>query len=218
MARQYRTLETLRTEMKAILGHGAAGSASGLNNVIIDAHLRDAQTLLYWNHEWAHLRKYEIKNLGVDQHLVDYPVTANPDRVLAISVSLSGVWSPPVPKGISPQLYTTQSNKSWPQRWEPYEQIEVWPIADQIYPLRIFFIKNMERFEQDGDRASIDDTLIATVAKGSLKAHYRQPDAALYQETAKNLLLTLKAKSWGRSRFRPEDAIDEEPVAKPVTV
>jgi hypothetical protein len=216
--RQYRTLETLRTEMKAVLGHGAAGSASGLSNVILDAHLRDAQTLLYWTHDWAHLRKYETKSLGVDQHLIDYPLTANPDRIKAISVLSGSVWSPPVPKGIAPQLYTTQDNKSSPQRWEPYEQIEVWPKADQVYSLRIFFIKALERFEQDQDRATIDDTLIATVAKGTLKAHYRQPDAAVYQDTAKTLLLTLKAKSWGQSVFRTNDFTEEEPMAKPVVV
>jgi hypothetical protein len=54
------------------------------------------------------------------------------------------VWSPPIPKGITPSMYTYQLNYSWPQRWEPYEQMEFWPAADQIYPVRIFFIKALE--------------------------------------------------------------------------
>jgi hypothetical protein len=58
-----------------------------------------------------------------------------------VSVLRGGVWSPPIQKGITPSMYTYQTNYSWPQRWEPYEQIEVWPAADQIYSLRIFFIK-----------------------------------------------------------------------------
>jgi hypothetical protein len=218
MARQYRTLETLRTEMKALLGHGAAGSASGLNNALIDAHLRNAQTLLYYTHDWAHLRKYEIKNLGVDQHLIDYPVTANPDRIRYVSALRGGVWSPPLEKGITPSMYTYQANKSWPQRWEPYEQIEIWPKADQVYQLRIFFIKALDRFEQDGDRATIDDTNISLVAMATLKAHYRQPDAALAKEMSDSLLQKLKAKSWGRDVFKPDDWTETEPLVRPQTV
>ena len=203
--------------MKAVLGHGAAGAASGINNTLIDTHLRNAQTILYWTHDWAHLRKYEDKTLGVDQYLIDYPTTANQDRVRYISVYRGSVWSPPIPKGISPQLYTTQGNKSYPQRWEPYEQIEVWPKADQIYTLRIFFIKNLERFTQDADRASLDDTLVGIVATGTLKAHYRQPDAKVHTDASDALLIKLKGKSWGRDVFRPGDYVDSEPLARPQT-
>jgi hypothetical protein len=121
-------------------------------------------------------------------------------------------------KGITPSMYTYQTNYSWPQRWEPYAQMEVWPAADQIYPVRIFFIKNLARFTQDGDRASIDDTLISLVATATLKAHYRQPDAAGSQKASDALLIKLKAKSWGQSVFRPQDWIDTEPLVRPQTV
>jgi len=218
MARQYRTLGELRSEMRAMIGHATSGSAAGPNQTIVDTHLRNAQTLLYWTHDWAHLRRYETKTLGLDQHLLDYPTSANPDRIKAVSVLRGGVWSKPLPKGIPPSLYTYQANKSWPQRWEPYEQMEFFPIADQAYQVRIFFVKSLDAFTADAHRATIDDTNIALVATGSLKTHYRQPDAAGAASASERLLLNLKAKSWGRDVFRPDDWVDEEPLVRPQTV
>jgi hypothetical protein len=221
MARQYRTLGELRTELRALVGMATAGSAAGPNTTLVDSHLRNAQTLLYWTHDWAHLRKYGLKALGVQQYLLDYPSTgngANPDRIRYVSVLRGGVWSPPIPKGITPSMYTYQSNYSWPQRWEPYEQIEIWPAADQAYSVRIFYIENLSRFTQDNDRASLDDTLITMVATATLKSHYRQPDAALAQKASDNLLVSLKAKSWGQSVFKPNDWINSEPLVRPQTV
>src|SRR5574341_1483492 len=179
-ARQYRTLGELRAEMRAKLGAASAGAAAGPNATLVDSHLRDAQTLLYWTHDWAHLRKYALKSLGLHEYLIDYPTDgngANPDRIRYVSVLRGGVWSPPLKKGITPSMYTYQTNYSWPQRWEPYTQLEVWPAADQVYSMRIFYIENLARFTQDADRASIDDTNVMLVATATLKAHYRQPDA-----------------------------------------
>lgn len=220
-ARQYRTLGELRSELRALVGMATAGAASGPNQTLVDAHLRNAQTLLYSTHDWAHLRKYGLKTLGTQAHLVDYPSTgngANPDRIRYVSVLRGGVWSPPIPRGITPSMYTYQTNYSWPQRWEPYEQIEVWPAADQQYSLRIFYIENLGRFTQDGDRASIDDTMISIVATATLKAHYRQPDSAMHQKASDTLLLKLKGKSWGQDVFKPSDWINSEPLVRPQTV
>ncbi len=221
MARQYKTLGELRAEMRAMMGSASAGASAGPNTTIVDTHLRNAQALLYWTHDWAHLRKYALKSIGLSQCLVDYPDDgngANPDRIRFVSVLRGSVWSPPLPKGITPSMYTYQDNLSWPQRWEPYAQLEVWPKADQIYSLRIFFIENLGRFTQDSDRASLDDTAISLVATATLKAHYRQPDAAISQKASDTLVMNLKAKSWGQSVFRPQDWIDSEPLVRPQTV
>lgn len=217
MPRSYKTLGELRSDMRAMLGAASSGASAGPNATLIDTHLRNAQTLLYWTHDWAHLRRHENKALGASQTLIDYPTAANPDRIKAISVLRGSVWSPPLPKGITPSMYTTQANESWPQRWEPYEQIELWPQSDQAYTLRIFYIKNLAAFEEDGDEASIDDTLISLVATATLKAHYRQPDSAIAQKMSDEMLMKLKAKSWGQSVFRPNDWIDQEPLVRPET-
>jgi len=221
MPRQYKTLGELRSDMRAMVGAASAGAAAGPNSTLVDTHLRNAQTLLYWTHDWAHLRKYALKTLGADQHLLDYPDDgngANPDRIRYVSVLRGGVWSPPLKKGITPSMYTYQDNKSWPQRWEPYTQIEIFPKTDQAYSLRIFFIENLAPFTQDGHRATVDDTAISLVATATLKAHYRQPDAALSKEASDSLLMKLKAKSWGQDVFRPNDWADSEPLVRPQVV
>lgn len=218
MARQYRTLGELRAEMRAMLGHASAGSGSaGVNTTIVDTHLRNAQTRLYWTHDWAHLRRYEELTLGQHETLLDYPDTADPDRIRYVSVYRGGVWSPPIERGISPSMYTYQTNYSWPQRWEPYEQMEFWPSTDQSYPIRVFFIKALGRLTADGDRFSIDDTLTSIVAIATLKAHYRQPDAKIHMDASESLLVSLKAKSWGKTVFRPNEWT-AEPLVRPQTI
>lgn len=214
----YRSLGDLRSELRARLGFSAAGAAAGVNQETLNSFLREAQNVLYWTHEWARLRRYETKTVGVNQYLIDYPATANPERIIALSLLQNGIWLPPMKKGISPQLYTYQDNTAPPNRWEPYEQIELWPKADQQYSLRIFFIKALDRFTQDGDAATIDDSLIFTVALADAKAHYRQPDAAEYKTRAETLLNSLRAKSWGKSTFSPYDYSEEEVMAKPRVV
>jgi hypothetical protein len=213
----YKTLGAQRAELRTRLGFAAAGAAAGVQATHLNSILQNAQTVLYWAHNWARLRRYEDKSVGVDQYLIDYPATANPDRITAISILKGNVWSEPLEKGINPARYTTQSMKSWPTRWEPYEQIELWPISNAAYTARIFFIKNLDRFTEDNDHSTIDDTLIFTIALGDAKAHYRQPDAPVFMKRAENLLLTLKAKSWGKSKFSPYEYL-EEPLVKPVAV
>jgi hypothetical protein len=74
MARQYRTLGELRSEMRAMLGAASfAGAAAGPNQTLIDAHLRNAQTLLYWTHDWAHLRRYELTTSGLQRDAARLP-------------------------------------------------------------------------------------------------------------------------------------------------
>ncbi len=211
----YMTLGAQRAKLSARLGFGAAGAAAGVNTTLLNGFLQDAQTLLYWTHEWVRLRRYETVTTGAAQTLIDYPTEANPERIKAISFLRGGIWSPPLPRGIAPERYTFQSVQSWPCAWEPYDQIEIFPQTDQAYSLRIFYIKNLSRFTQDGDTSDIDDTLIFQLAVAQAKSHYRHPDAPLYLKQADGLLDKLKAKSWGQSKFNPNDYSAAEPLVMP---
>jgi len=213
-----RNLGQLRSDLAAALGFSAAGASVGVLANIIDLKLRDANKLLYEAHDWVKLKFYTDVALGTNQYLIDYPTHANPERIKAISVLRGSVWSAPLPKGITPEMYTTQDNTSWPQRWEPYQQIELWPKADQIYTLRIFYIRALARFTQDADYPTVDEDLVYLVALARLKAHYRQPDAKVYADDANALLASLKAKSWGKDTFSPYDYCSEEALVKPEVV
>jgi hypothetical protein len=199
------------------LGFGAQGASVGVLSGVLGDILYDAQVTLYWTHDWARLRKYTDEEVGVGEYLLDYPDGCNPERVKAISVLRSNVWSHPLHKGIAPQLYTTQDNRAPPARWEPYEQIEFWPKADQVYTVRIFYIQSLDPFTESMHRTTIDSDLVFALALADAKGHYRHPDAPAYQTRAEALLTRLKGKSWGQNIFSPQ-GYEAEPLAKPVVV
>lgn len=216
-AAPYKTLGELRAELRSRLGFSGAGAAAGVNQELLNSILQNAQVVLYWTHDWARLRDYEDITIGVDQYLVDYPTACNPERIKAISIQVNGIWTPPLKKGIAPQDYTNHDSTSYPRAWEPYAQIEFFPKADQLYTGRVFFVKNLERFTQDDDEATIDDRLIMTLAIADGKGHYRHPDAPNYKARAESLLTSLKAKNWGKDVFNPRDFGDDV-LAKPRVV
>jgi hypothetical protein len=224
----YATLETLRSRLRTRLGYSAVGAAAGGNQVLLNDFLQSAQVALYNTHDWAHLRFYHTLTINAGEYLTDYPTIAsdaapadcNPERVRAISINRGGIWSPPLKKGITPQHYTTQDQRSWPRLWEPYAQIETWPKADQSYDMRIFYIGNLLAFSANDDRATIDDEMIFLIALGDAKGHYRHPDAKTFQDRGNNLLAALRSRSWGQTVFRREDytGCEEEEQVKPVVV
>jgi len=217
VARTYKTLGELRSLVRAATGFASSGAVAGANQALVDQKIRLAQAVLYETHDWAHLRRYNTYTLGAGAYLLDYPDDANQDRIKAISVLRGNVWSPPLPRGIPPQYYTTQDNTSWPQRWEPYAQIEFWPKADQDYSVRIFYIMQASTLVADDDRVNVDDNLVELGAIAMAKAHYRHPDAEVYQNQWTNTLIKLKGRSWSKSVFNPMDYTDE-PLVKPVVV
>jgi hypothetical protein len=215
----YATLETLRNRLRMRLGYSAAGASAGALQPILDDFLKSAQDTLYMMAEWTRMRRYTDGTLGVGQYLYDYPPLANRDRLGAIVVARDGTtdWSAPLREGFPPERYRHQANQRQPAAYQRYAQIEFDAQADQIYAVRVFYIRELDRFEQNSDRASIDDSMIFTVALGNAKAHYRHPDAKIYADERDALLLKVKAKNWGQSRFNPNDW-KEEPLVKPVVV
>lgn len=215
----YRTLEDLRDELRARLGFSASGSSAGVQVPILNSFLRSAQAILYWTHDWVKIKKYETKTLGANAYQIDYPTTANPERVTAVSILNGNLWTEGLRRGIKPEDFTYLDNYTLPTRWEPREQIEFNVKSDKAYSVRVFFVKALTRFTQDADRATIDDDLIFMHALGDAKAHYRHPDAKTYTDQRDALLIRLKAKSWGKTVFSPREyeAIDE-PLQKPVVV
>jgi hypothetical protein len=205
------------SDLAARLGFGAQGASPGVLRTNLVNIFQQSQTTLYWTHDWARLRRYTTVTVGQNQYLVDYPDDCNPERIKALSILNGNVWGPPLRKGIHPELYTTQNNGGPPYRWEPYEQIELWPRANQEYSLRIFYVKNLDPLSLDSHRTTIDSDLVYTLALADAKAHYRHPDAPSFQTRAEAMLSRLKAKSWGKDVFHPNDYHDD-PLPKPVVV
>lgn len=217
----YRTLEELRSILSSRLGFGAMGASVGANAVLLNSFLQNAQYQLYWMQDWKKLTKYEDKTVGLDQYLVDYPTTANQERILKMAVNIGSGgtdnWRP-LKEGIEIEHYNTQAIENYPLRYERYEQIETWPKCDTTRTLRIWFIKAITRFTENGDRATIDDELILLHATSAAKSHYRQPDAQTWASQLDALLVRIKGTAFGNKRFHAPGKEETEVEPRPVVV
>lgn len=216
----YRTLETLRGIVSARLGFGAQGASIGANKTLIDSMLQNAQSQLYWMQNWKKLTKYSDQTIGLDQYLVDYPADANHERILAVAVNIgsgSDQWRP-LKEGIAVEHYNTQSSNAYPQRYERYQQIEVWPKCDTTRTLRIWYVQALADFTADADTATIDDEMILLHATATAKAHYRQPDAGIWSSQLESLLARIRGTAFGNRRFHAPGKDDFEPLPRPQVV
>lgn len=226
LAKTYRTLGDLRAELQVRMGGGAMGAAGGVNTALINSHLRTAQAILYQEFTWHTLIRYEDQTLGLDQYRIDYPSFMDAERLLQVAVDIGSQagsnpnWSE-VRRGITAQHYNTLDNRAFPKRFEQYEQIEFWPKADQPYTLRLWGMKKLARFTEDGDRTMIDDDLVLLWALATLKADKNHKDAQAVGNQVEKMRVKLRDRSWKQRVFEPHmglPANDWEPLAKPFVV
>jgi len=206
----YRTLGDLRSELSRRLGFGATGSA-GINAGLLDSFLQGAQAQLYAQFDWRHLIKHDLKDTGVGQAAYDWAADCEPTRILSIAVHDGARWVP-MHEGIVWAM-RSDTTQGMPLRYERYAQMEVWPVPDGIYTMRRDYVQALGRFTQDNDRASLDDDMILLHALTNAKAHYRQPDHALYSGQLNALLLRLKGQNRGASVHgrEPDDVYLQRP-------
>lgn len=213
----YRTLGELRSELQARLGMGAMGAAAGASQTLMDSFLRNGQAQLYWAQDWKHLIEYEDTTLGVDQNLLDYPAACARDRrILRLETVYNGQWRR-IPEGIATEDWSTMDTASYPIRFDRYAQVQIYPIADQIYTVRFWYVKDLDAFTASSDRASLDDEMILLHAVTNGKAHYRHPDAGLYEGQLATLMSSLRGQSFSlQGVYRRE--LSREPERKPAVV
>jgi hypothetical protein len=220
----YRTLNELKVELLARLGMAAMGASGGANATTIASFIRNAQAQLYRMQDWKHLIDYKDKNLGASQNLLDYPVggtmgsegCSRDKRILRLERVIDGQYTK-LDEGIPTGLWDTMDTESYPCRYERYAQLLIYPKADQVYTVRVWFVADLAAFEEPNDRASLDDEMILLHALANAKAHYRQPDAQTYQGQLNSLLASLRGQSFGSNGvYRRDDRPPPEP--KPVVV
>lgn len=217
MARAYRTLGDLRGELLARLGMGAMGASGGANGALMNSFLRNAQAQVYAMQDWNFLTEFVEITCGIGQNLYDYPKACERDqRILRIETKVAGQVVQ-LKEGITPAMWSTMDVRSQPARYERQAQILIYPKPSAAYLMRVWYIRDLERFTEDGDRATIDDEIVLLHAVATAKAHYRQPDAAEYKGMLDTQLARLRGRSFRANGVyrRAEGAI---PIPKPVVV
>lgn len=199
----YKTLGELRSIVFARIGMGGMGASGGAAGVLIDSLLSNGQSQLYRAQDWRHLIDYEDVSTGVGQNLYDYPTAgamgsggcARDARVTKIETIYSGQYSR-LTEGITTGDWSNMETRGAPAKFERFKQILTYPKADAIYTMRVWFVADLAPFAETGDRASLDDEMVLLHAVTNAKAHYRQPDAKLYEGQLNTLLASLRGQSF----------------------
>jgi hypothetical protein len=194
----YRTLGALRSILLARLGMSGMGASGGANQTLMDSFLSNAQTQLYWMQDWRHMIAYEDKSLGMGQTLLDYPDECEENRrVLRLESPYNGQYRQ-LTEGIETEDWSTMGTQSWPCKFERFAQILIYPEADQLYDVRVWYVKDLEPFSQDDHEATLDDEMVLLHSVTNAKAHYRQPDSELYKGQLDTLLSRIRGQSFSR--------------------
>lgn len=208
---QYRTLLEMRRSMIIKLGRGnqLANPGPGVA-ALIDEHLRDAQTLLYNRAQWLLMERWfswpllaGVRLYGLAQNSEPCDKRINPNKITWAGIVRTGLWIP-MRYGIRPQFNSYPTVVGYPLWYEIRQCIEVWPAPDITEGALV--IKGnfgLQPLVEDTDRASIDDTLICLLALGTLKAHFRQPDAQTYVQMGEVMLSNLVAGTHATERYIP---------------
>ena len=200
-----RNLGSLRQELRDRLGFAALGSSAGINTAILDSFLRQAQEQLYWEYvPRIHIGTDEIVTQD-GQLKYDWPDNCNPDRLLIVTARDTTAATPsrwPLIEGIEYFHDDFVTPKSQPSRYERRDQIEIWPSPDSNkYRIDLEYVKRLNAFSVDTDKATLDSDLILILALANAKSHYRHEDAAVYGSQFTRMLEKIKGGTHGSKRF-----------------
>ena len=200
-----RNLGSLRQELRDRLGFASFGSQAGINTAILDSFLRQAQEQLYWEYiPREHIGTSSIQT-NDGQKKYDWPDECNPDRLIIVTARDSTTSTPSTWKlveGIEYYHDDYDTPKTPPTRYERRDQIEVWPQPDSNkYFIDLEYVKRLNAFSVDSDKATLDADLILLLALTNSKAHYRHEDAQIYSQQFTRLLEKIKGGTIGEKRF-----------------
>lgn len=223
-ATSYETLLQLRERLMVRLGYAGqvANPPPGMAALLND-FLTSSQRLLYLKYTERLTERFFTWTMESGVRFYDLPDNDESctKRLNALKLTwvgvedLNGAWYP-MAEGIPPEFYTaTPVNISIPQRYEIRQCIEVFPIPDAAYKLRIKGHYKLQAFTADGDQTTIDSELVFLWALATAKAHYGHPDANNIAAMANDYLGRLVGAKHGTKRYVP-GAAPLPPAVRPV--
>lgn len=175
--------------------------------------LQSAQTFLYF--KYPALRTRYIFRWEMEEGVRFYGLCDTQDNPCDLSFSpykniegawlidLNGAWLP-MASGIPPAMYTTLNNRSLPTRYEIRQCLEVFPAPSASgYQVAIKGHFGLLPFAADEDKTTIDSELVFLWALYEAKLQYRQTDAAVYSDKARERIGDLTAGTHGSRRYIP---------------
>lgn len=224
-------LQMLRAEARLSLN---VAHNQQVRDTQVDA-LRRTQILLWEDYTWPHLRVDRYIDLQDGQRYYDPTQTVDVngnaktdlkiDNVERIAVMDGGDWRPLKPFIGRDQYVQFQSDndvRSWPvSHWQVSEgeQIEFWPIpnanasSEREGQVKLTGKRNLRRLVDDGDRADLDDRLIAMFAAVEF---ITDPGLAKYKNNLANRrLMKLQGNMVKERKFRMFGGGSDTDVRRP---
>lgn len=199
MKSRFRTLSELRQSLAILLGFGAQAGVIDLQIPFLNEQLQSAQMQIWREIAFRYLQKKHEETLGVGQKVLDLP-DDNPLGKLYGIYLLDGTRWVRLREGIPRQTGNQQSQPNCFEltaREEGDLQIELYPVPEKLYQIRVEYYASPKRFTQNNDRASLPDDLILTLATVFAKGHYRQPDVQMYADKYDRIMRDAKAQNFG---------------------
>lgn len=219
-----RTLAELRVSLLRRLGFSAQAEnpPPGMAE-LLDDFLCDAQNQLYRRYaslrteryfRWTMIPGTRFYGVRGDDNDGACDLRLDPYKITWVGIEdLNGSWIPLI-CGIHPTLYTSVAQQGIPSRYEVRQCIEVFPVPNAAYILRVKGHFGLQAFAADTDQSTIDSEAVFLLALAQAKAHYRQPDAGNYFGQANSYIGSLVAGSHHTRRYVPH-ASELAPLTRP---
>lgn len=217
-----RTLSNLRDELLDRLNFASQAGADVATVRLANSFLRNAQTFLYWQYDFADLRYTWTLPLAAGTSSYAYPankaagdgIALESRRIISVSIQDGTRRSMALREGIAPSMYNDTAQGE-PTHYERRAQLEFFRVPDKAYTAHIDGYRKLAKFTEDGDVCTVDDELVFMLGLANGKAHYRQPDAQIYAQELQSLLARLKGYDHGGRRHIPGMSDDATAAAQP---
>ena len=202
-----RSLGELITELRARLGFVTQGGASNSNETIMKSFLQEAHEYVFEQLQPPAIKVRTVLDVVKGSYLYDWVDDANngaridPGQVLGLSIVENGEHVYPLrQRNVSEPRADHEEGR--PSSYSTLNgQIELYPVPDADYRLRIEYLSAKNRFEQQGDRPSVPDRLVFLLALANAKAHYRHPDSQAAGAMFESMLSSYRAKQHENKRY-----------------
>ncbi len=195
------------------------------------SHIQRVQEWLWADHDWPLLRVERFIDVQQGQRYYAPPADIPIDRIQKLEIRHDSDYVDMAP-GIDQVHFraydSDQNEQEWPpRRWRVSEdeQIELWPIPSANFEegslngrIRVTGIRKLSPLVDDGDRADLDDRMLALYCAAEYLAGTGAKDAGFKLEQANKRPATLRGQQAPRRKFSlfvdaPSDRVQRVPLA-----
>lgn len=226
------TLGNLVDSLRSEIAHSAVPALGQNFRPVLVRKLQAAQSFLYEDHFWDFFKVRGNKTLSAGSRYYDVPTEIGAtDRIVEVRHKWAGVWSAPLPRGITMADYSAYDSDEDVRadpvlKWDVISnsgtaQIEVWPLpaTNQTSALRFIGRRPLANaLSTDAHTCDIDSELLILWAAADLLTRAKASEATSVQARAVKLYNKLKGNNARRTQTYSFADVGEEPTERRSTI